>query len=311
MNKKIMLTAEEQVQHLKEKGVTFNLFREKAAVDYLRNNNNFFKLASYRKNYDKYQGGEKEGQYIDLDFEYLRDLATIDMKLRYTLVQMSLDVEHYSKLEILRMAEDNKEDAYKICEDFRDSLANDEQRKRFDNEIERNRNSDYCRDLYQRYSEGFPVWVMLEVIPFGRMVEFYDFCAKRYSDKIMKKRAYLLKSCRKIRNASAHSSCILNDLRPNSKHYKSSVELINEIKKKSEFSSQQVKKRMSNVRIDQVITMLYTHDKIVTSRGVHEKGKALLDDLRDRINRNITYYDNNDLIKTNLFFLSKCIDIWF
>lgn len=51
--------------------------------------------------------------------------------------------------------------------------------------------------------------------------------------------------------------------------------------------------------------MLYTHDKIVTSSGVHEKGKALLDDLRDRINRNITYYDNNDLIKTNLFFFIK------
>ena len=49
--------------------------------------------------------------------------------------------------------------------------------------------------------------------------------------------------------------------------------------------------------------MLYTHDKIVTSSGVHEKGKALLDDLRDRINRNITYYDNNDLIKTNFFFI--------
>ena len=63
---KPMLTEEQLVTHLKDKGVTFQLYTESDAVDYLRNNNNYYKLASYRKNYDKYQGGESAGKYIGL-----------------------------------------------------------------------------------------------------------------------------------------------------------------------------------------------------------------------------------------------------
>lgn len=38
------------------------------------------KLASYRANYDK---RKSNGEYINLDFAYLRELSTIDMHLRY------------------------------------------------------------------------------------------------------------------------------------------------------------------------------------------------------------------------------------
>lgn len=95
-----MPSADEQVAHLKEKGVTFNLFSEHDAAEYLRSNNYYFKLSAYRRNYDKREGGPRSGQYIDLDFAYLRDLAIIDMTLRYTLVQLSLDIEHYVKLDL-------------------------------------------------------------------------------------------------------------------------------------------------------------------------------------------------------------------
>lgn len=311
MDRKIMLTSREQVEHLKDKGVRFELYSEEEAQQYLRNNNNFFKLASYRKNYEKYHGGVNKNKYIDLDFDYLRDLATIDMKLRYTMVQMSLDIEHYSKLEILRNIEDNLEDGYTICEDFTNSLKDDDERERFENEIARNKYSDYCKDLFEKYTDSFPVWVMLEMIPFGRMVEFYGFCADRYNSKDMRNKYYLLKTCRKLRNASAHSSCVLNDLHLNTITYNPSRFVSNDIKEKSALSSQQIRKRMSNARLEQIATLLYTHNFIVSSDGVHKKTVKLLTELKERINKNVSYYDSNDLVKRSLEFLLICVDIWF
>lgn len=43
------LTVEEQVAHLKSKGVQFMIMDEAAAMTYLRKNSNYFKVASYRK----------------------------------------------------------------------------------------------------------------------------------------------------------------------------------------------------------------------------------------------------------------------
>ena len=40
---------------------------------YLEENNNYFKLVSYRKNFHKYENGENEGKYIELDFKMLEE----------------------------------------------------------------------------------------------------------------------------------------------------------------------------------------------------------------------------------------------
>ena len=114
-----MLDAEGLINHLKDKGVLFTVVKEEEAKKYLFENNNYFKLSSYRKNYDKYLGGENDGKYIKLEFAYLKDLAIIDMRLRYILVQMALDIEHYIKIQLLNhITNDENEDGYSIVEDY-------------------------------------------------------------------------------------------------------------------------------------------------------------------------------------------------
>lgn len=307
---KPMLNTYEQIQHLKSKGITFDICSEKEAFQYLRCNNNYFKIASYRKNYDKYQGGKEKGKYIALDFGCLKDLAIVDMRLRYTIVQLALDIEHYAKVNILTMAEDHKEDGYAICEDFFNSLS-ETQTDMINHEIERNKNSVYCGDLFKRYPNHFPVWVFLEMIPFGRMVSFYKFCAERYDSDIMRDRHFLLKTCKEIRNAAAHSSCILNDLRPGNKIYNSRYTVMKELSKIKGISKAVRAKRMSNARIQQIITLLYTHNQIVTSDGVNIKAKILLQKFSERMLRNICYYKTNDLITANFNFLKMVIDNWY
>lgn len=304
-NRKPLLTTSEQINHLKQKGITFNVSSEDEAYHYLKYNNNFFKLSSYRKNYDK----NSKGKYINLDFGYLKDLAIVDMKLRYTIVQMALNIEHYAKMELLRVIEDNHEDGYKICDDFLKSL-NARQSKKIKDEIKRNKYNPYCGELFEKYNNTFPVWVFLELIPFGRLVSFYKFCAERYSSKRMINKHFLLKTCKDIRNASAHSSCILNNLRPNTALYSPRDEVMKKLSEIGDFSKQTRVKKMSNSRIQQIATLIYTHNIIVTSEGVKEKGYKLLFEFSERMMKNIDYYDNNKMILSTFNFIDKVIDNW-
>ena len=209
---KPMLSANEQINHLKNKGITFNLPTESEAKEYLTKNNNFFKLVSYRKNYQKYDFGLNVGKYINLDFKMLSELAILDMRLRKMLLSIVLDLEHYLKIKILNVIENNSNDGYKDVKEYIDSLNEDEYKK-FDSEISRNSNSPYCKEIYEKYKDDYPVWAFLEIIPFGRLINFYSFLAKSIGDKEMIDESFMLKNVRDLRNACAHNNCILNDLR--------------------------------------------------------------------------------------------------
>ena len=111
VKRKPALTVEQQIEHLKEKGVKFEHSSERQAADYLAHRCNFFKLASYRKLFSKYQGGEQDGRYIALDFAQLRLLASLDQQLRAALLSMTLDIEHFQKVEILGEAMERGETA--------------------------------------------------------------------------------------------------------------------------------------------------------------------------------------------------------
>lgn len=211
-NIKPRLSLDEQIQHLKDKGILFNIMDEESAKQYLKYNNNYYKLTSFRKNYDKHPGGENEGKYINLEFAYLVDMAIIDMRLRYRIVEMALDIEHHTKLQLLRKIEEYDEDGYQIVRDYINSL-DDSHKNNFESEISRNRRSIYCKDIIEKYEGNYPVWVFIEIISFGKLVGFYHYFANRFSDKEMKYDYYGLLTCKKIRNTSAHSNCILNDLR--------------------------------------------------------------------------------------------------
>lgn len=76
----------------------------------------------FQKNYDKHPGGENKGKYIRLEFAYLVDMSIIDMRLRYRIVEMALDIEHHTKLQLLRKIDEYDEDGYQVAKEYIDSL---------------------------------------------------------------------------------------------------------------------------------------------------------------------------------------------
>jgi abortive infection bacteriophage resistance protein len=304
------LSLDGQIEHLKEKGILFNIMDEIAAKEYLAHNNNYFKLTAYRKNYDKHPDGENKGKYIKLEFAYLVDLAIIDMDIRYRIVHMALDIEHHTKLQLLRKIDEKNEDGYRVIQDYIDSL-DERQKDFFESEINRNRGNIYCGNIIDKYDGAFPIWAFVEVIPFGRLVSFYGFCADRFAERTMKDNFYRLLTCKEIRNASAHSNCILNDLRAKTAAHGTNADITKALMAIPGMNSNFRKNRMSNARIQQVITLLYMHKIMVESDGIRKSEGKELKRIITRIDKNIDYYNSNQKIKGTLDFLKMVVDSWF
>lgn len=307
---KTKLSLDGQIEHLKEKGVLFNIMDEAEARDYLGQHNNYFKLTAYRKNYDKHPVGENKDKYINLEFAYLVDIAVIDMQLRYRIVHMALDLEHHTKLQLLRKMDEYNEDGYQVVQDYIDSL-DETQRKIFDSEINRNKGNIYCGDIIAKYEGAFPIWAFIEIVPFGRLVAFYGFCADRFSDKSMKDTFYRLLTCKEIRNASAHSNCILNNLKAKTAAHSTNAAVTSELMKIKGMNTNFRKNRMSNARIQQVVTLLYTHKDMVESEGIKRSESEDLKKIMERIDKNYDYYNTNPMIKGTFDFLKLVVDSWF
>lgn len=104
-NRKPWLTASEQIDHLKSRGVHFSLMSEDDARAYLEKNSNYFRLRAYRLGFPKVEEGTRKGEYANLDFKMLVDLSIVDMLLRYEMLPLTLDVEHFAKVKLLKRIE--------------------------------------------------------------------------------------------------------------------------------------------------------------------------------------------------------------
>ena len=121
--KKQMKTVDQLITHMKNKGVAFSIISEADAKLHLDMHNNYFKLTSYRKNYTKTTTGPNAGKYENLEFAHLIELARLDTEIRHLLLQMTLDVEHFMKVALIKAVEDRMdtvgdEDGYKIIEGY-------------------------------------------------------------------------------------------------------------------------------------------------------------------------------------------------
>lgn len=114
-----LLTPAEQIEHLKERGISFHLYSEDDALIFLQENSYLTKVSAYRKNYQKHPAGPNKDKYINLDFAYLVELSKIDMHLRRLVMTLCLDLEHAIKVALMNDILDNPdEDGYNIVAVF-------------------------------------------------------------------------------------------------------------------------------------------------------------------------------------------------
>lgn len=315
---KPMLHINEMVDYLKLKNIKFERISEKDAENYLKNNNNYYNLTSYKNNFEKYfVNGIFIDKYIDLDFSYLKDLSIIDHRLRLILFKMIIDIEHYLKIKILNTIESiDEEDGYRIVNRYLEQdFYNVKFPKKVHNSIFKKVGSEYYQKIFSKYDldkdkklENIPIWEFLEIITFGELVNFYDFYTNEYKLKDENKDVYILRDIVKLRNAVAHNNCILSELNMKKNKYPPSYKII-QFLNNCDIGKDTRSKKLSNSRIRQITYTLYMFNEIVTSDGIKNNVKKDINELFfDRIIKHKEYYNNNELLKSIYCYFKKIIE---
>ncbi|WKY44196.1 Abi family protein [Eubacteriaceae bacterium ES2] len=305
------LSIDGQIAHLKSKGITFNHISEEAAKEFITYNTYFFKIKSYAKNYEKYQNGEKKGQYVNLDFAYLVELSKIDMHLSRLLLKITLDIEHALKVALMRdITNNSNEDGHEIVleffDDYNDGIYNN---------LTKKEKGSTCSNLISKYDPNYPVWVLIECLSLGDFITFYEFYYIKYQDDSNYKIDNVdildyLWSFRFLRNSCAHCNCIINSL---NKPYKRSIKRSNSTKKAITYLSKipdihkdSRRKKMDNPVVNDFVATLLLYDLVVKSEGMKEHRIMELKELFcTRIVRNKQYFENNAVLKTTYEFIMK------
>lgn len=197
------LSYQDQINHLKEKNIKFNIMTERDAMSYLESRNYYFKLTSYRSNFKKI-----DGVYQNLEFAYLVDLANIDAQLRRFIITTSLNTEHAMKVTLIRyITSDPNEDGYEIVDAFKHNRSS-----AFDQAINYLSQSEYSLDLYNKHHEDPSIWVLIEILSFGGLGQFVEFYKSRNNTKTISIYAKIFKFAKNLRNAAAHSNPLLVNL---------------------------------------------------------------------------------------------------
>lgn len=283
---KKLLTSDSLIQHMKDKGITFIHTSEADAKIFLEKNNYYFKLSSYRKNYDKKLSGINKGKYINLDFRYLQDLSKIDCELRYLILAMCLDIEHALKTILLKDIEDNPdEDGYNIVSLW-DPLG-DHFKK-----INKFLNTSYCKELINKYTSNMPIWVLLELLSFGELCNLIEFYNHTYP-KRLNFDTKLLFPVRSIRNACAHNNCLIHDVRSEN-NSKPNSSLLKHIQTITNISKRTRNKKLKNKPLHDLAALLYLYPLIVKSSSMLKKRrKSMYELLVTRINKIKNFYIKN------------------
>lgn len=212
MVRKELLSYESLFEKMKSLGIQCRLTSKDEAIKRLKENNYFFKLGAFRKNFDK----DKDGKY-NIDFAHLSDLASLDMRLRYICLHMCLDLEHTIKCIILdHITEKDNEDGYQIMERYFDENPGQKDYV-FSNVISP---SGIVTPGFQKYYDDPPVWVCLELMDFGCLNRFIKFYMRTLTEEELQTLPFTIQlisaalvSVKNVRNKCAHSQPLILNLK--------------------------------------------------------------------------------------------------
>lgn len=310
------LTPRELIDKMKnEKGITFIYINEDDAETFLKEKNNYYRLAAYRKNYDKKLNGEDEDKYINLDFSYLVDLSIIDMHLRNLIFQMCVDIEHDLKVKLLNdITADQNEDGYLIVKNFIENnsyLKEEILKKRFSTYVGNLVNKFFTFDTHKNANDKIiidnldircPVWAFVEIISFGTFIKFYDY----YYDLNAPNYRSLLNPVKSLRNACAHNNCLINNLRSGNTR---APQIVTQYISKIPSISRNTRQKYLSVKpMFEFCSLLIVYDKVVSKDIKRHRYLELSNLINVRMTKHSDYYKDQQLLSSAYAFIKAIID---
>lgn len=289
------LTVDEQIDYMKFKGITFNIIDESAAKSVLTETNYYYKLSVARKLFEK---GFND-KYKLLDFSFLVDLSSIDMGIRYFLLQMTLDIEHSIKVALIdELTKNPKIDPYLIVQQFKNKNKNF-----YKNIIGRFSKTEYKKDMYSKRGKDIPYWVLLEIMDMGGLIKFLNFYTSKFkATTTLSKTSEIALFAKNIRNCCAHSSAFIYNVYDPQTRILSNPRMIT-YGERMGINSNDIQFR----KINDLVALFYLHKifctDLLNNRRVKE-GKIFL----ERCDRNRIYYSSNKYLKKEREIFIKLLD---
>ncbi|MBO0461223.1 Abi family protein [Enterococcus sp. DIV1271a] len=262
---------EDLIDELVLKGIGFNIMNKSEAKKILSNLNYYYKLTVYRRNFKR----DADGKYVNLEFSYLTDLASVDMQLRYILLTATLDIEHAMKTFLItHITENLNEDGYKIVNKFFHSTLTtsyEMNREKILHKIKEK--SHYQRKLYEAHKDSLSIWVLVEVMSFGEFTRLFEFYFKKYSitEFEIRRMSGIIHAVKRIRNSCAHNNPLLFYLSRNELEHPNRI--ISDYCKKAKIGEAFYR----CVKVHDIVAVLYAHDFFVKGIGTRKfRHKELL-----------------------------------
>lgn len=290
--RKPKLMIERQVNKMVDKGIHFNIKDSNSAQSDLATKTYLYKIFYYRKNFHK----NNDNKY-NLEYAYLSDLASIDMKIRYTLLHMCLDIEHSLKVVLNNyISEDPSEDGYEIIQDFIKETGVSLDRI-FSNKM--NKRTKQVNSEFKKYYDDPPYWVCLELMSYGVFVNFVEYYYSRNPVQKLKFASSNIKYAKNTRNLATHNSVLIVPLLEKKKL---PISLHGYLSSKNIFLG-----RWQSRPLIDIAAVISLHNKYC-SEGLKKYRKLELEAVKERYNRNIEYYANYNDISTFFKNISTIID---
>ena len=297
---KVKLTVQDQITDMKSKGITFLLCSETDAVKFLANNTYYFKLKSYEKNYSN---DNRDHLYRGLDFEYLKELSKIDMYLRRYILDMCLDIEHVLKTRLIHDCTTNPDtDGFDIVCSFLNLNYPVEKAIR-DKAIKKSA----CSRLAANYVDAngnlkpIPLWIIVELISFGEFIDLYTYYYQQYHRTNDYSR--YLGSIRFLRNASAHSNCLINSLQKQP-DFSKTREVMQTISRAKHIKEQTRNHKMSVPVIHDFVTLLLVYNDLLNNPYNMSMRNNRMDEIRrfflasdGRLKSKASYFSGNSTLR--------------
>mgnify|MGYP000074287810 FL=1 len=154
-----------------------------------------------------------------------------------------------------------------------------------------------------------PVWVLLEVVPFGTLLAFYLFCVERWEEVGRREIHYALKDVKAVRNCASHAGCLCNGFVPEreTRHATSGVAL-EWLNAHGIRNSKGRRARLRNRRTQQLVTTAALHDMLA---GEYASPAALdaVAGLRPLMDDAIARYGTQNPLVSHLAFLARVLDV--
>ncbi len=228
------------------------------------------------------------------------------MHLRYIIAKMCLDIEHSIKVRFLKdISTQTADDGYAFLKRY---FSTEDHELSMLKRIKAHKSGEYCKDLIEKYYPYFPIYALLEVISFGDLIHLVSFYEKDQGKRLIPDNKFM-NTVRDLRNASAHSNCIMNKIHhklPNTQQPDSTI--TNFVKNISTISKTTRSKQLRQKFSYNLTTLLFVYDKMVNEASKIHRYAEIQDFLKQRCLRNREYFKTNTRICAVYEYFNKLID---